>query len=262
MTAAVRQAGPADVDTCVALLGAQLAEHDLGSGDDRPAIEGALANPSLGAMFLAEEAGTAVAVAYVGWFWSIDLRLARRALRDPLAPRRRPRLARPRRRRIRRPRPRLRRRRSRGRGLPRARRRPLPPHRLPPPPPPPLRQAPLRDTLPPLQPCEITGPKGPAGRGPRKRPRRAENSRSMDATQLRGRPRAPRSTRSRAPLGWEQRVTPARDPSSLTLPGMTVRSRWCRTFGVVVASRVRETRPSAPLAVPARRGAGRGRGGP
>ncbi|HZN65191.1 MAG TPA: GNAT family N-acetyltransferase [Tepidisphaeraceae bacterium] len=72
MTAAVRQAGPADVDTCVALLGAQLAEHDLGSGNDRPAIEGALANPSLGAIFLAEEAGTALAVAYVGWFWSIE----------------------------------------------------------------------------------------------------------------------------------------------------------------------------------------------
>lgn len=69
---AVRQAGVADLETCVALLGAQLAEHDLGSGDDRPAIAGALANPSRGAIFLAEEAGVAVAVAYVGWFWSVE----------------------------------------------------------------------------------------------------------------------------------------------------------------------------------------------
>ena len=74
MDVAVTQAGPADRAGLLALLAAQMAEHDIDTDDQRlgAAIDAVLADPSLGVLLAAWSGGIAVGVAYLSYLFSLE----------------------------------------------------------------------------------------------------------------------------------------------------------------------------------------------
>ncbi len=74
MDVAITVAGAMDRDPLLALLSAQMAEHDIptNSAELAVAIDAVLADPSLGVLLAAWSGGRAVGVAYVGWFMSLE----------------------------------------------------------------------------------------------------------------------------------------------------------------------------------------------
>lgn len=67
-------AGPADRDAVIALLGAQLAEHaiELPLVDLAHAVDGVIADPARGVLFVACVEDRAVGVAYLAFTWTLE----------------------------------------------------------------------------------------------------------------------------------------------------------------------------------------------
>ncbi len=74
MNLQVTPATAADRDDLIALLAAQLAEHDIPLEGDRlaGAIDGALADPRRATMLIARDGDRAVGVAYVSTVWALE----------------------------------------------------------------------------------------------------------------------------------------------------------------------------------------------
>jgi GNAT superfamily N-acetyltransferase len=70
----IRPARPSDRDDVLALLGAQLAEHAIELSATRlaAAVDGILAEPARGALFVAHADGAAVGVAYLSFTWTLE----------------------------------------------------------------------------------------------------------------------------------------------------------------------------------------------
>jgi GNAT superfamily N-acetyltransferase len=68
----IRRATPADRDAVLTLLRAQFEEHEIGTDVLPPAIDGLLAVPERGALFLAIDDGTAVGIAALLYLWTLE----------------------------------------------------------------------------------------------------------------------------------------------------------------------------------------------
>ena len=74
MALSLERASRADRASLIALLGAQLAEHDIDLATDRleRAIDGALDDPSRGAFLVARLDGETVGVACISYIWTLE----------------------------------------------------------------------------------------------------------------------------------------------------------------------------------------------
>jgi GNAT superfamily N-acetyltransferase len=70
----ITAAGRRDRAEVIALLAAQLAEHAIELAPDRlaSAVDGVLADPARGVLFVARAEGTAVGVAYLSFTWTLE----------------------------------------------------------------------------------------------------------------------------------------------------------------------------------------------
>src|SRR5262245_6784519 len=70
----ITSAGPLDRAEVIALLAAQLAEHAIELAPARlaSAVDGVLADPARGVLFLARAEGKAVGVAYLSFTWTLE----------------------------------------------------------------------------------------------------------------------------------------------------------------------------------------------